>query len=74
MANTGPLRSGRGVTTSDSMNGRGPRCGRCAEFVAATWKDANGTPVCADCGGDRRNDGIVVVVEGPDEEYVEEGT
>ena len=71
MGSPEPLRSGRGVTTSDSLTGRGPRCGRCAEWVPVTWMDANGVRICADCGGERINQGIVVRVSGPSEEAAE---
>lgn len=65
MASSGTLRSGRGVTTSGSMMGRGPRCQKCAEFVSMTWRNPNGLYVCENCGGDRLNGGLVKVVAAP---------
>lgn len=64
------LRSGRGVTTSDSLKGRGPRCGSCGEFVAIVARNANGTLVCPDCGPEKLFSGLVVPIEGPDEPVV----
>jgi len=58
--------SGRGVTTSQSMLGRGPRCGHCARFVDLTTPDANGTPSCPKCKPALFKDNIVTVVDAPD--------
>ena len=72
MANPTAPRSGRGVTTSRSMMGRGPRCQKCAEFVSATWRDPNGLYVCVNCGGARLNDGLITVVDGLGDPFVDE--
>lgn len=72
MARGEPNRSGIGVTTSDSMMGRGPRCMKCGAFVAATYKNANGDQVCWDCGGERLSGGLIRVVDGPGDDFEDE--
>lgn len=71
MAHTGPLRSGRGITTSESVD-RGPRCGHCAEWVAVTTIDANGVASCINCRPNLYIDEIIRPVEAPKYEEVEE--
>lgn len=60
-----PLRSGRGITTSESVN-RGPRCGKCAEWVQLVARDVNGTMVCPRCGPAKLFDDVIRVVDGPE--------
>ena len=60
--NAFPERRGRGVTTTDSLKGRGPRCGHCGYFVALVSLDPNGKNICEDCSGGKLK-GIVEIVK-----------
>jgi hypothetical protein len=65
MALNGNQRSGRGVTTSASLTGRGPRCHVCGEWKDVVWRNVYGQDVCLDCGGEAINDGLIERVSGP---------